>query len=487
MKGDGLKPHLEDKLLSALRRSQRVLQQTGPSPWLVAYDVNGIQEFISANSRPLAMKGASELLKDFDRDYLGRPETVFAGGGRGLLLLPSQDKAEIMQRELTQQFGVLSNGGVLATALSPFQRQDEAASLTLLRLRLDLAKDTAPAPGGQLPTGRQDACADCDTFQATTDSPRPNSQGERICNRCFTLIRRGQAASENRGSLVELSRYPQVAVVSADGNNLGHLFSNLSTLKACAAVSALVGEVFSQALEAAAKPLGNKLISVAAGGDDVRAFLAPSDCLTYVETLTRQVEEGLELAAGMLSQVVSPEEKTALQRAGLGVGLLIADATFPASRLLALAHRLEDNAKVKCRDASGDKRWRSGLDLGLMTAGELQIEERDPRDSTDGRPFSLDLRLWQRTLKQAGALQAVESSQRAWISEMHRMDVEEAHNLFRYQVARSDKWKAYYDMIGVRWHDKTAVTEAMPSAGLLTLARQLEKYPSEARAQEERP
>lgn len=482
-----MKAHLENRLRTAIQRTDRALQQAGPNPWLVAYDVNGIQALITANSRPIAMKGASELLKAFDQTYLRKPETLFAGGGRGMLILSSQDQANALEQALTDQFRARTHGGVLATARAPFQRAEEAASLALLRLRLDLAKDSAPAPGGSLPTGRQDACADCDAFQAITVSTRPNADGERICQRCAAFIRTGQDAAENRGSLVALSNSPQVAVISADGNNLGQLFSKLSTLRACAAVSALVGEVFTQAQEAAAKPIGNRLISVASGGDDVRAFLAPSDGLAYVETLTRQVEEGLELAAGMLSPHLSPEEKAALQTAGLGVGLLIADATFPASRLISLAHGLEDNAKVRCRDESTRRGWRSGLDLALMTAGELQVEERDPRDTRDGRPFSLDARQWPITLKQAGELCKVESSQRAWISELNRMETAEAHNLFRYQVARSKKWQAYFDTIKVRWQNKMDVVEHMPRPGLLTLARLLEKHPSETRGRENKP
>lgn len=470
-----LKQALNARYQEALQQVRRARNQAGSTPWLVAYDANAIQDLIAANSRPIAMKGTSALIGEFDRHYLSRADAVFAGGGRGMLLVSTREAAEQLCTDIENDFRRRTHGAVMATGAGPYNHAEQKESLDLLRLRLELAKDMAQPPGGILPTARQDSCDDCQAFRKGPPSPRPNSTGEFICDRCAAMIRHGQLTSENRWSLVDLSDATQVAVLSADGNNLGSLFATLPSLEACATVSALVGEVFLLAQAAAAERVNNRLISVASGGDDVRAFLAPELCIPYLETLTEQVEAGLETAAGILSSVLSAVAKEQLQRAGIGVGILIADATFPASRLISLAHRLEDQAKLGCRSSTRRSAFRSAVDLALMSAGELQIEAREVQDTRDGRPFSLESQTWKRTLQQATALKAVESSQRAWLAEMHQLEPAEALNLFRYQVARSDKWQHYFDVIKVDWRQKQRLDDAIPTAGLLTLAKLLEK------------
>ncbi|MFM7201175.1 MAG: Cas10/Cmr2 second palm domain-containing protein [Myxococcota bacterium] len=459
--------------------TRKAIQQAGARPWLVAYDVNGIQSLIAANSRPIAMYGASQWLKQFDTQQRKRAGAIFAAGGRGMLLASSEDKAKQLQHELKHTFFEQSFGGVLATASSPYDTKSAKSCLELLRTRLELAKDGATVPGGELPTSRADACADCHAFKGTVPSPRPDARHELICPRCDAFIRLS-GKSVKQGSLIELSPDQQVAVVSADGNNLGQLFSSLSTLELCATVSALVGEIFAGAQTKAAAAVGNALISVASGGDDVRAFLAPKDSLTYVLCLTQTIEEGLTDAAEILSSVgkysVLEETgaKNTLKAAGLGVGLLIANGAFPASRLLSLAHQLEDHAKQGCREGG----WRSGLEVALMTAGELRIEAQTLDLYRNGHPFSLDADDWKQTRIGAEALKRVQSSQRSWLADIHRAEVmEEAHNQFRYQVARSESWKHYFASIGADWKQKEVMIDDMPKPGLLTLARLLEKIP----------
>jgi hypothetical protein len=472
-----VKHRLREVREEAATRVKKAFQSAGKSPWLVAYDANGIQEFIAANSRPIAMRGASTLLGLFDGAQREDRRCVYAGGGRGLLLADSPVEAETLARAVERDFRHQTCGGVLATSVVPLDLKDEGGSLTLLRLKLELAKDAALPPGGELPQGRTDACDDCRSYRRHAASPRPNSTGEQVCRRCLAVVTCGQSLSERRWSLVDLSDDPRVAVVSADGNNLGSLFASLSTLNACAQVSDLVAEVFTQAQQKAAEPCAGKLVSVASGGDDVRVFLPPRHALDYVETLTRQVEEGLEIAAGLLTQVLTPPQKTQLQAAGVGIGLLVADATFPASRLIALAHTLEDQAKRRCRTSPTGQAARSAVDLEVMTAGALRLEAHDGRPEDDGRPFSLASSSWNRQLQAARALARVESSQRAWLAEMHRLEPTEALNHFRYQVARSRGWQLYFETIGVDWREKRLLDQQLPSPGLLSLVRLLEAPP----------
>jgi hypothetical protein len=46
----------------------------------------------------------------------------------------------------------------------------------------------------------------------------------------------------------------------------------------------------------------------------------------------------------------------------------------------------------------------------------------------------------------------------------------ELENLFRYQVARSDDWKRYFETVGVDWRLSADLQNAMPTERLYALA-----------------
>lgn len=72
---------------NSVNRVREALGTVGRAPWLVGFEAVGIQDFIAANGRPLAMEGASRLVERFDReirDASGAGSgggTVFAGLG----------------------------------------------------------------------------------------------------------------------------------------------------------------------------------------------------------------------------------------------------------------------------------------------------------------------------------------------------------------------------------------------------------------------
>ncbi|MCA9656298.1 MAG: hypothetical protein KC501_40710, partial [Myxococcales bacterium] len=57
---------------AARARVAEALANVGDDPHLIGFEAVGIQELIAANGRPLAMKGASRLVRDFDDTNLNR-------------------------------------------------------------------------------------------------------------------------------------------------------------------------------------------------------------------------------------------------------------------------------------------------------------------------------------------------------------------------------------------------------------------------------
>jgi len=462
----------------------RAEASAGKTPWLFAYDANAIQALVTANSRPVAMAGASQALLDFDgehgygsglRDYF----PIFAGGGRGMALVPSEERAQKLATELENAFRKKTVGGVLATAWVPYDGKKAHGSLQWLRLKLMNAKEAAPSPGGSLPKNKQEVCEGCGELRAS-HTRTISEETERLCERCFAMCK--NAGKEKRQKLDDISKLTIVAV-SADGNNLGSLFSGLQSLTAYALVSTAIRLLFREAHAVAldqASRQGKTGFCPVSGGDDLRVWLPPELLLPYVGQLVHEIEtRSSQLAA--LKPLATALDKASLERLaniGVGIGAVLAPTHFPAARMLEHAHAFERTAKSICRggsDGSSDHA-RSAFDFGLIIDTEL-VSRR--RGSTDGEEAHSGVRLpievggkdWSELLKQVGALAHLSNSQRGFIRPVAQEEEVAYANLLRYQVARSREWQAYYAAIGSSWRDPAAVMQHRPNATLMNLAR----------------
>ncbi|WP_437297356.1 Cas10/Cmr2 second palm domain-containing protein [Sorangium sp. So ce426] len=454
------------------QRVRRAIQSAGADPWLVAYDANGIQELVTASSRPLAMFGASATIAAFDKATSARDGWIFAGGGRGVELVGSREAAEARAQDLVRSFREQTLVGVMATALAPYHSNAPADSLRWLRQKLDIQKDQAPPPGGALPTDKRDQCADCRMFRAVYSSERTDAPNERICERCRAMLRAGRKASvageEPIQSLLALSPSRRVAAVSADGNDVGDFFASLTSLEQMAAASEAIHEVFRDAHDEARATLRHGKVSLATGGDDLRLFLAVEDLLDYTGAFVPALERRLDQLAS-LGAPFSRQEASRLARVGVGIGAVVADAHFPASRLMAYAHALERSAKRLCRNGGA----RSAFDFAILRAGDASFSAIERRCADDGRPFPMDAESWADRRRQAEALAAIPGAQRGILAESRALDPVEFANLLRYQVARSKPWQRFYDAVGVDFRDPAAIVRERPRQALLDLVRLL--------------
>lgn len=190
----------EENPEQVIRRVQSVIRSAGERPVLVGFDANGIQELVAAASRPVAMRGASRMIKAFD-EWSGRcPESIFGGGGRGLWVVGGNARAEDARSQQVQEFAKRTNGGVLACATAAFDPTAERASLMLLRLRLGNEKDAAPAPRIPLAKSRSEQCAYCQVRAATCRIRRSHESLEEdsVCSRCDQAVRYGQQEASQR-------------------------------------------------------------------------------------------------------------------------------------------------------------------------------------------------------------------------------------------------------------------------------------------------
>jgi len=463
----------------------RRIRQAGATPHLVGYDANEIQELISGCSRLVAMRGASDIISDFDREVRSRHLAIFAGGGRGVVLARSADEAERMVHALAGRFREMTHGGVAAACWTPVHPGMEMRGLRWLRHRLELAKGHAEPPGGKLPTSRDDECACCRRYRATVEHTRDHAT-ERVCERCYAMIRRGRDSERERGmrlgamsqSIEDIADEGLVAMVSADGNNLGALFDSLTGLADTAVMSEVVAEIFTSARDAAlAAADREKCVPLLAGGDDVRAFIPPRCVISYVEALVEVVESESARYAGELERRMAAGTIERLRQLGIGIGVAVANVYYPAWKLMELAHELEDSAKTQ-------RTARSALDFTVVTSEDMLTGELTRPD--DLRPLAMDRETWRRARGRATGLAKLPKAQLGVLQPIEDDDTgDQLANALRYQVARSQPWRDWYEACGIDWRDGAAVFDHRPRRGTLELLRLLELTAAAERRREQ--
>jgi hypothetical protein len=279
-------------------------------------------------------------------------------------------------------------------------------------------------------------------------------------------VKAGRESDGERWIFEDIATDGAIAVVCADGNNLGALFGDLGSLEDHALCSDLVSAIFDRAHQAAC-PRGKPFVDPVVGGDDIRVFLPPNELLAYVTTLARMVHELSEQVHDMkLSRAII----RGLSRLGVGVGAVIAPFHYPANRLVAMAHDIEDAAKSACLEHD----YRSALDFVWLRSGEELSEGLGTfaRSGRRGSAIPLGTSEADDYLARARAIDAVPTSQRAMMASAQAdLGEDEFMNLFCYQVARSRAWQDWFEACGVNWCDRGEVAVNLPDKRLLEIAK----------------
>lgn len=453
---DGATRTVADDIRRTVEKARTLVR--GRSARLVGFEAVEIQRFVAASSRPITIQGACEALKAFDARNAKLPETIFAGGARGLMLV-AEDRRSACVNQLAAAFTEQTVGLSLAVADVPFDPAHEAESLRWLWLAQRSAHDACAPERIDLAAFRGSSCHDCRARPGERPSPKPEAQaGEKICTRCDALIRHGrrsQYATMERWTLEDVSEGGLVGVVNADGNRLGQFFRSLGSLEALCAGSLAISEIFQRAHLAAIDRADRlKHIAPVTGGDDIKVFLPPTAALEYVHALMTSVEAGARRAGDVGGLLAGPAAQR-LAELSAGVGLLIAPFRVPATRLVDLAHELEDEAK---RQGAG----RSAVCFNVHRA------DGEPDDRAHE---TFDVEAWPELLRRARLLRdRVPRGQRAAIAAAWELDEAERDNQILWQIARSPEWQGWYDACGEDWRDRKRALRLLQTRSVLSVA-----------------
>jgi hypothetical protein len=349
---------------------------------LLSFDISAIKSYIFATDRLREIRGASALLDELNRVWIPEairkiaPEAqlIFAGGGSGLLVLDEAHLADailLIKRTCRERTEAVQ---IHLAAISIPQEVENAIDTkqkNRLGLQLRLAKGETPALVTTPTHSFLLPCESCGDLYATAARVDPDGGERAVCRACDLKIERDRQIKSNidndswpgfwerlrqnqrvRQALTGKRRADNfdeltsqgspegiLALLYADGDGLGKLFSRIGTLEEMTSTSQAVEESL---IEAVAESIVGPLRL----GDTAKILpfdilLLGGDDLVIATTADR--------AFGVAKMLVNSFHLSATRRLGqntsVSIGISIANSHYPLHTLLELAEGALRHAK----------------------------------------------------------------------------------------------------------------------------------------------
>jgi hypothetical protein len=372
---------------------------------LVLFDTDRIASFVFESSRPPVLAGASKILRELNAGIAEsyREQTIFSGGGEGLLLVPAGRGADVCE-QIRRRFASQTGGALGVTVaflpvapeefLSSSGEEDRAvdgarlvsgtqAVLARLRDQVRAEKDRR-LPARRQVAGDRARCVSCrDREAGPAECPRRSLDGQaegRLCEPCrlrWEEGRRRVIAGDSFEDLVERFRQAiggapgakssYLGFLYADGNAMGNLFGRLRSLSELRFASTAVGHVF----EAAASEVEKEVCKVTEeriflsllGGGDEAIWILPGALAVRV---AEQLATWIDRAAGAIPGLAPLLQAAGTPKLTFGAGLVLCDLGFPVRYQHELASALLKNAKGMFHGVDRS-RISSSIDFAVLT------------------------------------------------------------------------------------------------------------------------
>lgn len=474
---------------------------------LVGFDTPGLQEYVFKTRRPIDVYGGSRLIADFTNPYItceqgtvslyckvDASDVVYAGGGSGVFLTAASRAEEIARNieeilwDKTHQdlhsvavvltiwpadLGATIEPGALHTLDdllgSPVPTTAYCRTLNNLFNLLSRARSAkgllAMDVGGK--ERRCEACGErAPQAPKTVCSACEARRGYGFRKKCNDTIAKCEVAQPSTfDDLLEGYSQRALAVLYADGANVGGAFQKVASLAEHRRLSVAVEEAFHDARIAAIKVIPQPRVSregeqhdevrpalraqyPICGGDDLVLILPATGVFAAAEKILEIVESRFDRLRH--EKGWSPEVLQSIETFGVGIGIVIAAPHFPVRFLLEYAHDLLESAKAKIRQKQDGAR--SAVDFLVLRTGtplshsieklRAKYARNHPRETETQvfytrRPYSRPG--FHEFLHKARHLANVESSQIQAIRREIERGYETSLSLWRYQHARAKK------------------------------------------------
>ncbi len=507
-----------------------------PSLCLVGFDLPGIQGRIFDTSKRPVIRATSEMISRACRqvsqkleEAVGLPPVcvIFSGGGQGVVLAPASRATAVEeaiaagfeQNNLTglacthlcfRPMEIIEAGGGLPAEQAEVLGIAGMPPMALLRQRLGAKLEAArpPAFSAKIDAGSE-RCAWCRTREAKEGSRAPDQQ--LICPDCAERYRFAKGLkdgeAEDFAAIVEgfkpkAPRTQSLAILYADGNNIGGVIEKLATLEQFQTFSRALDRAVQDGVEQVGRSFdrlreGKHFIKLLVGGDDAMLLLPGPVALDFACELCQHVERAFtpgDEVSGQDLWRAFPKDSPArevVEQVGLSAGVVFAAPSFPIRMMLRYASECLKTAKRRAHGEKDEPKARSYVDFACVDkgahVGTALDEDRTLRLSTElhgkparltERPYSLaEARL---LLEEVRLLQAMPTSQ-VYDLRALLLDTPESGSLqVEYQLARSTAWRRFCRELSAT-HQKSAVRYLFDSpkqgAGLATWRRRKEGGP----------
>jgi hypothetical protein len=477
---------------------------------LVLFDTDRIAEYVYESSLPPVIAGASTILRDLNRELarLYQSQTIFSGGGEGLLLV-ERGRGEGICEEIENLYWEQTDGALGVTTgfleVSPLDfiaggpQEEEArdgvrlvagtqAVLARLRDRIRRKKDEV-YPQRVPVQGALPRCISCRDRAANHPTPvtREGLTGNVLCSPCHRRWSEGkdQIAGVSFDELIGTLQdaYPKLGAKSsytgflyADGNSMGALFGRLGSLTEIGFLSRAVSHVFEKLEELARQRAEDQLggieqpkrlfLSYLGGGDEA-IWIVPGALALQI---ARDLPGWLSTEVRNIPDLPGFLRERKVEDLTLGIGLVLCSHSYPVRYQYALAKELQKNAKQMFYGGAY-RTPPSSIDFELLTDSSPLVEDlKEARDlayptEEEGffrtcRPFDQERfsQLFGRmqTAREKGVATSQLHALLAGAGESRRIFL----NYLRYQIARPPAGKRYQDWLcclGTPWIDASRV------------------------------
>ncbi len=509
---------------------------------LVAFDTPGVHDYVFRVRRPVDIAGGSHLVAAFtDRERAQKASIrpvqevlareghhegalVFAGGGRGLAVVARHRAGSLRTRieavladatvkdlqTITAELGVWPEDlgptpGTPANGGTTTSRYAAAVSVLMGRLARERSRCERFGETVEAKTRR---CAACRRRPGTQP---PRRTGEFLCPACARrrdlggrLKRRADEATTFEDLVGEDD--PRLAVLYADGANVGAAFQEIDSMARHRALSEAVERAFDTAVEEirGRKELRKELQDAderqlyqmpIRGGDDAVLILPAPFAFAAATILVRSVEKTFAGDRPLLDAFAGAPQslRRSVDHFGVGVGIVFADCHFPIGFLVRYAEELLKSAKRLIHERGGASgrpgpSVRSAVDYLLLASGNPLSESigrlrettlriaprgREPGLWLTERPLSIDA--LDGLLRDAEALRRLQPTQRFAVRQELFRGFSVSRSFWRYQHARAKRgegWAQYREERGVALGDVDRLlwreAEPPPGAGATT-------------------
>ncbi len=440
--------------------------------WLLGWDVNSVHGYVFGTGNAMAIRGASEVLKDIDRMAregkiagLHREQILYAGGGGGIAVV-SKKQSEELVATFHRLFAERSLVATCTVHARPIDRSDFGQQVSRLRRAMSRRRSlVGPDPEGPVPFLAV-LCEVCGWRAAAGLSMRgevPARAGRAECAPCQVAIKAGQQTVAGRAEETEFEQIASednlLGVIYLDGNGIGATIAKLKTPLAYARFSTAIDQLFVRSFEVVRKAyqLRDRGDATSQGLFDFQNPIAGGDDWVLIVPGNLAVPLARDFLATLESESDNDPVLDELRdgQIGAAAGVALGKKSMPIRYLIDESEDLLKSAKkiIYTSREKGQAGVRSSLDFGLVDDGVARCGDRPDGGSgksgslrLTGKPYALDQlkNLSERRIVWDG----LPSSQRHAVVRIADGGPHQVRNHLLYQVARLDSWRKAAEAFG---------------------------------------